>query len=557
MPVIFKDDLSHTQVGGDVNIFFLIQSPSPHTYKKSPNMLSQLNYEKGQISGAILAIPILIISVLLLIFLIKKPGTKIAPLPPGPRGFPIIGYLPFLGTHLHHTFTKLAQIYGPIYKLKLGNKLYVVISSPSLAKEVVRDKDSIFANRDPPISVKVVAFGGNDVAWLPHGPDWIKMRKVFVREMLSNTSLDACYSLRKQEVEKSIKKVHDKAGECLDFGELAFVTLINTMMKILWGGTLQGEEGTKLTEEFRKAVAEYMVIICEPNVSDSFPVLARFDLQGVERRARKIGVCMEEIVNSIIKQHRSSNIAVKEDGAGNKKGRDFLQIVLELQERDDPATSITMNQAKGLLMDVVTGGTDTTSTMVEWAMAEIMMNPKIMKKVQQELDQVVGVNNSVEEFHLPKLHYLDAVVKETSRLHPALPMLVPRCPTSSATIGGFTIPRGTQVFLNIWAIQRDPEHWDNPLEFRPERFLNGEDCKLDFSGNNFKYLPFGSGRRVCAGIPLAEKTLMYLLASLLYSFDWKLPADEELELSDKFGLVVKKAKPLIVIPTPRLPNPEH
>nr|WNO46799.1 cytochrome P450 706B23 [Tripterygium hypoglaucum] len=520
------------------------------------SLLKLLNYGKDEISGAILAVPVLIIS-LLWIFLAKKSRTKIAPLPPGPRGLPLIGYLPFLGAHLHHTFTKLAQIHGPIYKLKLGNKLGVVISSPSLAKEVVRAQDSIFANRDPPISAIVAVFGGNDIAWLPNGPDWRKMRKVFVGEMLSNTSLDACYSLRKQEVEKSINNVHDKAGECLDFGELAFVTLINTMTKILWGGALQGEEWTKLTAEFREAMAELMVIMGKPNVSDFFPVLARFDLQGVEKKARKLGFWIEEIIDSIIKQHRSSNIAVKEDGSGDKKGRDFLQLVLELQESDDPAKSITMNQAKGLLIDVVNGGTDTTSTMVEWAMAEIMMNPEIMKKVQQELDEVVGVNNSVEEFHLPKLHYLDAVVKEASRLHPTLPMLVPRCPSSSATIGGFTIPKGTQVFLNIWAIHRDPEHWDNPLEFRPERFMNGEDCKLDFSGNNFKYLPFGSGRRICAGIPLAEKMLMHLLASLLHTFDWKLPPGEELELSEKSGIVVKKAKPLIVIPTPRLHNPEY
>ncbi|XP_038687405.1 7-ethoxycoumarin O-deethylase-like [Tripterygium wilfordii] len=520
-------------------------------------MLSHLNFENDEISGAILAIPVLIISVLLWIFLIKKSRTKVAPLPPGPRGLPIIGYLPFLGTHLHHTFAKLAQIYGPIYKLKLGNKLYVVISSPSLAKQVVRDQDSIFANRDPPVSVKVAAFVGNDITWLPLGPDWRKMRKVFVRELLSSTSLDACYSLRKQEVEKSIKNVHGKAGECLDFGELAFGTLFNIIMNILWGGTLQGEEGTKVTAEFRKAVAELMVIMGEANVSDFFPFLARFDLQGVERRTRKVGVWIEDIVNFIIEKHMSSNIAVKEDGVGKKKGRDFLQLVLELQERNDPATSITMNQAKGMLVDVLIGGTGDTATVVEWAMAEMMMSPHIMKKVQQELDEVVGVNNSVEEFHLPKLLYLDAVVKETSRLHPAVPTLVPRCPSSSATVGGFTIPRGTQVFLNVWAIQRDPELWDNPLEFRPERFLNGEDCKLDFSGNNCKYLPFGSGRRICAGVPLAEKMLMYLLASWLQSFDWKLPPGEELELSEKSGIIVKKARPLIVIPTPRLQNPEH
>ncbi|KAL7182858.1 hypothetical protein ACSBR1_041517 [Camellia fascicularis] len=188
--------------------------------------------------------------------------------------------------------------------------------------------------------------------------------------------------------------------------------------------------------------------------------------------------------------------------------------------------------------------------MVEWVMTEIMHNPKIMKKVQEELSDIVGMNNIVEESHLPKLLYLDVVVKETFRLHPALPLLVPRCSSQSCVVGGYTIPKGTRVFLNIWAIQRDHNFWDNPSEFRPERFL-GDDNKWDYIGNNFQYLPFGSRRRVCAGIPLAEKMVMYVLASLLHSFNWHLPEGEELDLSEKFGIVIKKETPLIAIPTQR------
>lgn len=152
------------------------------------------------------------------------------------------------------------------------------------------------------------------------------------------------------------------------------------------------------------------------------------------------------------------------------------------------------------------GGTDTTATMVEWVMAELMKHPDDMKKVQEELKEVVGMSNLVEESHLPKLHYLDAVIKETSRLHPALPLLVPRCPSESTTIGGYYIPKGSRIFINVWAIQRDPSVWDNPLEFRPKRFLNDDysSCSnFDYKGNKFEYLPFGSGRRICAGLPLA------------------------------------------------------
>lgn len=188
-------------------------------------------------------------------------------------------------------------------------------------------------------------------------------------------------------------------------------------------------------------------------------------------------------------------------------------------------------------------------------MAELMQHPEVMKKVMKELAEVVGMETFVEEFHLAKLKYLDAVVKETLRLHPALPLLVPRSSIQSSTIGGYNIPKGTKLLLNVWAIHRDPQFWDNPLEFQPERFLN--DARgFDYSGNNFQYLPFGSGRRMCAGIALAERMLMFVLASLLHSFEWKLPTGTKLDLSEKFGIVIKKKEPLVAIPTPRLHNSE-
>ena len=136
-------------------------------------------------------------------------------------------------------------------------------------------------------------------------------------------------------------------------------------------------------------------------------------------------------------------------------------------------------------------------------------------------------------------------------MHPALPFLVPRCPSQSSTIGGYYVPKGTRILLNVWAIHRDPKIWENPLEFQPERFLN-DPSKFDFSGNDFKYIPFGSGRRICAGIPLAERTLTYTIASFLHSFEWKLPQGTELELSDKFVIVAKKLKPTVAIPAPKL-----
>ncbi|GJX01238.1 cytochrome P450 76C1-like protein [Tanacetum coccineum] len=197
-------------------------------------------------------------------------------------------------------------------------------------------------------------------------------------------------------------------------------------------------------------------------------------------------------------------------------------------------------------------GTETTATLIEWAMTEIMRDHRVMKKVQEELSSVVGVNNHVQESHLPKLQYLDATIKETFRLHSVFPFIFPRVPSQDCIVGGYTILKGCFVFLNFWSIHRDPRYWDNPLEFNPERFLTWKGInQWDYKGNNSKFFPFGSGRRLCPCIPLAEKMQMFILASLLHLFDWSLPKGEEHDFSERFGITLKKIKPLIAIPSQR------
>ncbi|XP_004300719.1 PREDICTED: 3,9-dihydroxypterocarpan 6A-monooxygenase-like [Fragaria vesca subsp. vesca] len=475
----------------------------------------------------------------------KCSKNPIPPLPPGPIGLPLLGYLPFLGTDLHHELTDLARVYGPIYKLRLGSKLCVVISSPTLLKEMVRDHDIVFANHVPITAALVGSYGERDIAFGPYGPDWRRLRMVFVSKMLSKTNLDDSYALRREEVHKSIGHIYDRIGTPIDLGKLAFDTATNNVMRMLWGGTiLKGEKAAEAGAEFRKAVTGTMELLGKPNVSDFFPALSIFDIQGIEREAKKLISVTDKILDSAIQQRMNYTLA-----EGERK--DFLQFLLEYHNHEDSALSITMQQLKAVLTDIVVGGTETTTAMVEWVMAELIQHPDEMKKVQEELTQVVGLDNLVEEFHLPKLHHLDAVVKETLRLHPALPLLVPRRPSDSATIGGYTIPKGTTVFMNAYAIHRDPSHWDNPLEFRPQRFMDPSN-KFDYLGNKFQYVPFGCGRRICAGLLLAERMLTFELASFLHSFEWRLPDDAKLDLSEKYGLVVKKMTPLFAIPTPRL-----
>ncbi|PKI59535.1 hypothetical protein CRG98_020063, partial [Punica granatum] len=267
-------------------------------------------------------------------------------LPPGLRGLPLVGYLiPFLRQHLHREFAKLAEIYGPIYKLWLGNKLWVVISSPSLAKEISRDQDVVFANRDATIAASAVTFGGKDIAFADYGPYWRKMRKIFVREMMSSSSLDACYSLRKEEVKKCINNLHSNAGSPVDLGQLSLFLLINSIMAMLWGHTGEGDKRESLNLEFQQTVAEMMVLLGKANISDIFPALARFDAQGVERKAKSCHRRIDSFLDSIIDRAIEGAAIEKQAGHGERK-KDILQLFLDLDidGDEDNRTSTTKNR---------------------------------------------------------------------------------------------------------------------------------------------------------------------------------------------------------------------
>nr|XP_027080956.1 geraniol 8-hydroxylase-like isoform X1 [Coffea arabica] len=475
------------------------------------------------------------------------------PLPPGPWGLPVVGNLPFLDPELHSYFSNLAKTYGPIFKLRLGGKVSVVIASPGMAREVLKDQDVTFANRDVPVVVTAMEYGGRDIVFTPYGAEWRMLRKVCVRDMLGHANLDAVYSYRRQEIHNTIKYLYSRKDSPVNVGEVMFLNVLNVITNMLWGGTIQGKERTNIGAEFMQVVAEVTKLLGKPNVSDFFPWLAWLDLQGAKKQMKVVTSKLENIFDKIIDQ-RTRIDGQKGIGSsnGNTESKDFLQVLLRLKDAGDAKTPLTMDHVKALLMDMVVGGTETASSTVEFAMAEMMNKPEIMKKVQTELENVVGKNAIVEEFHIQKLPYLYAVMKEVLRLHPVLPLMVNHSPSVSSVVANYRIPKGAQVFVNVWAIHRDPSIWQSPLEFLPERFLNG---KGDYSGNDFNYLPFGSGRRICAGMAMAEKMVLFSLASLLHSFNWTLPAGEKLEISEKFGIVLKKKTPLIAIPTPRLTDP--
>uniref|UniRef100_A0A0A9DS96 Uncharacterized protein n=1 Tax=Arundo donax TaxID=35708 RepID=A0A0A9DS96_ARUDO len=480
-------------------------------------------------------------------------------LPPGPTGLPLVGSLLSLDPELHVYFARLAARYGPIFSIRLGSKLGVVVTSPALAREVLREQDLVFANRDTPDAGRSISYGGGqNIVWNPVGPTWRLLRRICVREMLSPAGLDNVHGLRRREFRATLRHLRGAAGTPVDVGAQMFLTTMNVITGTLWGGNIGSEsERAAVGKEFRQLVAEITAMLGAPNVSDFFPALARFDLQGIRAKSDVLKERFNQMFARIIEQR----VMVGGDPAA---APDFLEYMLKLEkEGGDGKAAFTMTNVKALLMDMVVGGTETTSNTVEWAMAEMMQKPAVLSKVREELDVVVGRDVLVEETHLPQLQYLHAVIKETLRLHPALPLMVPHCPNADATVAGYRVPAGCRVFVNVWAIQRDPAVWKDPLEFIPERFLpgdgndaGGEGRKWDFSGSEMEYMPFGSGRRICAGIAMADRMTAYSLAMLLQAFDWELPAGARLDLAERFAIVMKKATPLVAVPTPRLSNPE-
>ncbi|KAG8369363.1 hypothetical protein BUALT_Bualt14G0003500 [Buddleja alternifolia] len=500
------------------------------------------------VDSSLIAVSILLLIVSML-WWIWKSSTK---MPPGPRGLPIVGYLPFLREDLHNQFIELAHKYGPIYKFWIGNKLCVVISSPSLIKQVVRDHDTIFSNRDLSVATRIATLDANDIALSPYGPGWRDSRKLFVHQLMNNSSLDASYNLRKDQVMKAIKHVYSKIGTGVDICELVYEIVVSLMMSMAWGSTVQGEARDKIGSGFLPLLASVLEGMGKPNISDYFPILSMFDIQGVGKEMKSLMQRVECVIGDIIDEGMKTGLNSDHKGDGFT---DFVQMIVGLKEKDPvKISSLTRTQVVGMFINIITSGNDTSSTII-WVMSELLNNPEVMEMARKELNEVVGLNNTVEELHIPKLVYLDAVIKESMRLHPIAPFLIPRTPSKSCTVGGYTIPKNSGIFLNVFSVQRDPIAFDNPLEFKPERFFNNSSSsagKLDFRGNNFNYLPFGSGRRICAGIPLAERLLRYILASLLHSFDWQLPEGENLDMSDKLSTTLTRSTPLYAIPVPRL-----
>ncbi|KAJ8767638.1 hypothetical protein K2173_018196 [Erythroxylum novogranatense] len=457
-------------------------------------------------------------------------GTKATSgrLPPGPKSLPVIGNLLVLGDKPHKSLAKLSRTYGPLMSLKLGQLNTVVISSATLAKKILQKHD---------------AHGHHEAGmpWLPVAEPWRNLRKICNSYVFSNQRLDANQQLRLEKIQDLFDDIQEscRLGRSVNIGELAFKTTLNAMSNTIFSLDLTNSS-LETAKEFKEVVRCIMDEAGKPNLADYFPFLKNFDLQRIRSMGKYFGKMLEVFDRKI---YERLELRKAKDYV---QANDMLETLLSICE--DSSEEFDTHRIKHLFLDLFVAGTDTTSSTMEWAMSELLRNPKTLSEARQELEQTIGKSSWLQESDVARLPYLQAIVKETFRLHPAVPLLLPRKAGADVEMFGFTVPKGAQVLVNAWAIGRDPNMWENPDSFMPERFLGSD---VDVRGRHFELIPFGAGRRICPGLPLAIRMLHMMLGTLIHSFDWRLEdgvTPESLDMDDRFGITLEKAQPLRAIP---------
>ncbi|XP_028797948.1 flavonoid 3'-monooxygenase-like isoform X1 [Neltuma alba] len=483
-----------------------------------------------------------------LLNLFRRPSL---PLPPGPKPWPIVGNMPHLGPVPHHALADLARSYGPLMHLRLGFVDVVVVASASVAEQILKVHDANFSSRPPNAGAKYMGYNYQDLVFAPYGPRWRKLRKISAVHLFSGKALEDFRHLRQEEVGRLTRNLASAASQVVNLGQLLNVCTTNALARAVLGRRVfdDGAAGCDpRADEFKSMVVEMMVLAGVFNIGDFIPALEWLDLQGVQGKMKKLHKRFDAFLTNIIEEHRVSQ---------NEDHRHLLSTLLSLKEaQDDEGTKLTDVEIKALLLNMFAAGTDTSSSTTEWAIAELIRNPTMLARVQQELDSVVGQDRLVNELDLPSLPYLQAFIKETFRLHPPTPLSLPRVAAESCEIFGYHIPKGATLLLNVWAIARDPKEWSDPLVFRPERFLpGGEKAGVDVRGNDFEVIPFGGGRRICAGMNLGLRVVQLLTATLAQAFNWELAdglSPQKLNMDEAYGLTLQRKVPLLAQPKPRL-----
>ncbi|PKA64719.1 Isoflavone 2'-hydroxylase [Apostasia shenzhenica] len=473
-------------------------------------------------------------------------------LPPSPPALPFFGHLYLLKKPLHHPLAALSAAYGPIVSLRFGSRPVLLVSSASAADECFSKNDLAFANRPRFLAGKHLGYDYTTLVWASYGPRWRDLRRITAAEVFSVARLDSFSAVVFEEVAAMVKSVakdsrSSGADGLVELRPRLFDLTLNLMMRMISGKRFSSE-GSGEGKRFREIVRETFEVSGATNLADFLPLLRWFDYKGVEKQLvmlqGKRDAFFKEVVESRRKQYdlRSPLMDARSEGGEEEKDsvkprKCLIDVLLSLQTADPKL--FTDEFIKGVVVVLLSSGTETSALTMEWALALLLTNPTALAKARAELDSCVGGGRLLNDSDLCNLPYLHYVIRETLRLKPVAAMIPAHESGEDCTVGGYTVKQGTTLLVNAWAINRDPGTWPEPEVFRPERW------KEEGGGGkkSGKTLMFGMGRRACPGEGMAMRVVAMALGALLQSFEWDVDGGG-VDLSEGPGLSMPMATPL-------------
>lgn len=478
----------------------------------------------------------------------SKPTVK-KNFPPSPKGFPILGNLHQLSSLPHHSLHSLAKKYGPIMLLKFGSVPTLVISSAEAAAQVMKTHDLIFSDRPYSSIAARLLYNFKDVSVSPYGEYWRQLKSICVLQLLSNKKVSEFRGIREQEIALMVEKIKgfSSSNSLVNLSEMFLPITNDIVCRSAFGRKYgEGENGKK----FIFLLNEFLQLLGTTSIGTFIPWLESLNwINGFDARIARVAKELDDFLDKVV-QERVDNIEFGSYNNQNGNGEDFLDIMLGVHKDNSTGVSIDRDSVKAVILDVFSAGTETTATVAEWVMTELIRHPNVMKKLQNEVRGILNGKQDITDNDLEKMSYLKAVIKETLRLHPPIPLLVPRAAREDVQVMGYHVEARSMVMINAWAIGRDPASWDKPEEFLPDRFLNSS---IDYKGQDFQLIPFGSGRRGCPGIAFAMASNELMLANLVHKFDWELPngeKGEDLDMTERPGVSIRRKIPLLAVATP-------
>ncbi|KAM7483115.1 hypothetical protein LguiB_007698 [Lonicera macranthoides] len=461
---------------------------------------------------------------------------------PGPSGLPFIGLVfSFTGSLTHRVLSKLANSLNamPLMAFSVGLTRFIISSHPDTAKEILNS--SAFADRPIKESAYELLFN-RAMGFAPYGEYWRNLRRISSTHLFSPKRVSGFGEFRRNiglKMVSEISSLMEKNGEVEVKKVLHFGSLNNVMMSVFGKcyDFSNGGDGVEL----EGLVSEGYELLGIFNWTDHFPVVGWFDFQGVRKRCRELAGKVNVFVGKIIEEHR---VKRAENGllAGgfDESSGDFVHVLLDLEKENRLSDSDMI----AVLWEMIFRGTDTVAILLEWTIARMILHPDIQARAQAEIDNVVGSTRSVSDSDLPNLPYLQAIVKETLRVHPPGPLLSwARLSIHDTRVGDHFIPAGTTAMVNMWAITHDGTFWAQPEKFMPERFLEEE---VSIMGSDLRLAPFGAGRRVCPGKAMGLATVQLWLAQLLQGFKWVSGSGNGgVDLSECLKLSLEMKQPLV------------